>query len=171
LVYLLAQNLQYTTISSELLPRLMNMQNADNFPSIFNTAAMVHLNNGQVEQAREFLEKARANVSKEDPEWLSIQLTRAEIKARLDKKSDLIQAKEILADIFGESEELTPLVLRARKLLSQIETRIWKLEEQESAAKIDENKDKTTKIVPEELSGAEISEDPMGKTSATSETL
>jgi exosortase/archaeosortase family protein len=115
LVYYLAQNPATLPRARELLPELLE-KGKDSFV-VLDTAAMVFLRSGQVQESRSYMDKALALLRSDDYAAMEVRLNSAEVAFRA---GDLKRARKEALEVRKDKNLSKMLDLRARKMLDSI---------------------------------------------------
>ena len=118
LIFTLAQDPLYVGEAAALLPELIKAKR-DDF-AIYDTAALVFMRMGDLQQAEVYMKKALTMVKKGEYAWLEVYLNAAEAQIRLGKYKD---ARESLALIMKSPERSAAMDVRARELQDEMTRR------------------------------------------------
>jgi tetratricopeptide (TPR) repeat protein len=118
LIFTLAQDPLYVGEAAALLPELIKAKR-DDF-AIYDTAALVFMRMGDLQQAEVYMKKALTMVKKGEYAWLEVYLNAAEAQIRLGKYKD---ARESLSLIMKSPERSTAMDVRARELQDEMTRR------------------------------------------------
>jgi exosortase/archaeosortase family protein len=118
LIFTLAQDPLYVGEAAALLPELIKAKR-DDF-AIYDTAALVFMRMGDLQQAEVYMKKALTMVKKGEYAWLEVYLNAAEAQIRLGKYKD---ARESLSLIMKSPERSAAMDVRARELQDEMTRR------------------------------------------------
>ena len=119
LVYNLVQDSRGLKRALELLPRLLEM--GGDSPAVLDTVAKVHLKNGQLDLASEYMDKALKKLDENDYAAQEINFNAAEVMFRM---GDYERARQKLEGV-RRDPKTSPLVdVETRELLTEIEKAI-----------------------------------------------
>jgi exosortase/archaeosortase family protein len=117
LVYLLAQNDQTLPRARALMPKLLEI-GSDSF-AVMDTAAVVYLRSGDIENAKVWMEKAMKHLKKDSYSAHEVQLNAAEVLAR---SGDLKAAREGIDLLRKDATRSDFVDQKARALLRDIDS-------------------------------------------------
>jgi len=115
LIFTLAQDPMFVSEAVALLPTLLNTQKNDF--AIHDTAALVYMRSGNLNEAEKHMQQALNLVKKGDYAWLEVYLNAAEAQLRMGK---LREAHESLSLILKTPDRSSIIDARARELQDEL---------------------------------------------------
>ncbi len=117
LVYMLAQDERTIRRAVELLPKLLDL-GGESF-AVMDTAAVVYLRSGQLDLARQYLDRAMKGLSDKAYSAAEVKLNAAELRLRMGQHDDARKELDALRRDPGRSDFVD---MRARRLIGELDS-------------------------------------------------